>query len=806
MTRPLFALLVALTLAAVAAAQGVDAPEPAVSAEQVQQSIARAVAYLYSIQDAQGTWEDAPTRERWMVSAPDEKIARDRDREFGGRTALPTLALLYAGEDPKGEKLAKALKFLTEIEVHGTYACAIRASVWSKLKDPKAKPLLARDALWLMEAMTRADQSIPGAFSYVKPFPGPHDYSNTQYGVLGLRDAAIRGVEVPAKYWEAIQQNMITGQAPTGAWGYYHAVEPTQTYGSMTVGCLANLYITIDMLQALEGRFNGRDARDCGRRQVPEAVDKALAWMDRNLPVDFGLKQGGDPQLKENQGQHGVGRYYLYGLERCASACGRKTFGGVNWFQEGAKYMMRVQDADGGHKATYFGNQVHTAWAILFLSKGNAPVFFNKLDTKADWNNDPRDMSNLADFMGDALEQRVNWQVIDINDPVETWLDAPVLFFNGHDVPKFTDEQKKKLRLYTDSGGTLVAEACCSKVEFLRAFRQLAKDVWPEWELQALDRKHPLFDFQLKIRGSVPKALHINDGCRSSVFLLVDDASCAWNQNMRAAYQPYFELGLNLARYASDKRQIRSRLFYVPSLFKELAAQGKAVPSDASAADRRIVLADWPTDGRRLTDIRGLRHLTETLKQAAGVTLEVVTLNDQKLDDLDKAAILHMSGHHSFAVSPENLARVQAFIKRGGLVWADAQCGRQAFQESFEPFAKALVPDSTLAQQGKPSLPVRVWARIPATDPLMTGQGLTAQGFDLSRIRYKQAMQMKETSAALQELKSGGRRVLVYSPYDITCGLDGHDCPNCLGPQRNDALMIAANIVLSVPPPETKSP
>ncbi len=79
----------------------------------------------------------------------------------------------------------------------------------------------------------------------------------------------------------------------------------------------------------------------------------------------------------------------------------------------------------------------------------------------------------------------------------------------------------------------------------------------------------------------------------------------------------------------------------------------------------------------------------------------------------------------------------------------------------------------------------------------MTGRGLPRQGFDLSRVRYKQALGLKESSAVLQEVKIGGRRALVYSPYDITCGMDGHDCPNCLGPKRNDALKIAANIVLS---------
>ncbi len=790
----LFALFVGLSLVVAAHAQGVDAPEPSISAEQVQAAIKKSVAFLYTMQNDKGTWETGATPEEAAQKPGPSVDAVQAKRDFGGHTALAVLALLYAGESPKDPKIQKAIKFLEEAELSGTYASGIRASVWSKLNDHRFKPRLSADAKWLLSAIHKADGTLMGCFSYTSPYPGYDDYSNTQYGVLGLRDAAIRGVEIPTNVWEAIENNMITGQCSNGGWGYHFVDAPTpeKSYGSMTVGCLANLYITQEMLQVkFEGPFNGRDAKDCGHRKPPEAIDKALAWMDRNIPVDFGLKQGGDTQVVLNQG-HGVGRYYLYAMERCADACGRKMFGGVNWFQEGAKYLMAHQDPDGGSKANYFGNDIHTDWTTLFLSKGQAPVFYNKLDTKADWNNDPRDIANLSEYIGDELEQRVNWQVIDIRDPVETWLDAPCLFFNGHEFPKFTDEQKKKLRLYTDSGGTLVAEACCSNGAFIRGFRQLTVELWPEWELQNLDRKHPIFEVQHKVVGKVPQIMHMNDGCRSRVFLFLTDASCPWNQNARQSYPGYFQLGMNLARYASDKRTTRSRLFFTPNLFKELAAQGKTAPT-ASAGEVALTLADWPTDGKRLTDSRGLRHLAETLMTAANVKLEVVTLADQKLDGLDKAQVLHMSGHQSFVVSPENLALVQAFVKRGGIIWTDPQCGRDAFKTSCDAFLKKLAPPAART-------------RIAPNDALITGKGLPRPGFDAAKIRYKQAVPFAENAPVLDELRIDDRRAVIYSAYDLTCGLDGHDCFNCLGPERNDALKIAVNIILSALPTAPKTP
>jgi len=772
-----------------ARAQGVDLPAPAVDAREVDQAIRRMVGYLYSTQTDRGHWEMKDNPTAYKGHEAEERLTR----EFGGTTALCVLALLYAGESPQNEKLARAIKWLTEIKMTGTYAVGLRTSVWSKLNDPKYRRLLLRDAAWLIDAMTTADGDVPGSFAYTRPLSGSlGDFSNTQYGVLGLRDAALRGVEIPAKYWQAIEQRMIDTQGADGGWGYNaHILSPPaeHTYGNMTVGGLANLYITLERLIArFEGPFNGRSARGCGMRKPPEAIDKALAWLDRNLPVDFGKKPAGDGTPNPTNRGHGMGNglYYLYGLERCGHASGRKTFGGLDWFQEGAARILQgLRGRD--HWSRYsnlHGPEVNTSWAILFLSKGQAPVFYNKLDTGADWNNKLRDMANLSRFMGDELEQRINWQVVDAGDPVETWLDAPILFFSGHDIPPFTDDEKRKLRLYTDSGGTLVAQACCSRREFVRGFQRLAAEVWPEWELQMLDRKHPVFSFHYEIRGRVPRMMHIHDGSRSCVFLVCEGMAGAWNQDMRTRYPTYFQLGLNLARYASDKRQLRSRLsFHGLPVLKELAEEGKPVPA-RPATPVAITVADYPTDGRRLTSIRGMRHLAELLDEAVNVTVRRVQVTDHKLDGLDQVDVLHMSGHHTFVVSEENLGRLKAFVERGGVIWADAECGRDGFNDSFPKFLERLLPGAALEAVGP-------------DDPLVTGKHLPREGFDLKSIRCKQALRGTRFRPMLKQVLSGGRRVVIYSPDDLTCGLDGHDCANCRGPERNDALKIACNIILS---------
>jgi len=750
--------------------EGVDMQPPSISAEEVEAAIKLKVKYLYSIMKDYGHWEATETREAAIQAAGERSSTADRD--FGGRSALIVLALLYAGENYKSDKLRKALTFLAETEFKGTYVSGIRASVWSKISNPRFRELLKVDAQFLMDAATRRDATINGFFSYARPGGAAGDHSNTQYGVLGLRDASIRGIEIPMAYWQAIEKHMIDLQFPDGGWSYRTIKGDVSRppYGNMTVACLANLYITHDRLQALYQTpcYRGKGIRV---HREPEAIDKGKAWLDKHLPALFGLAPG----------RRGVNLYFLYGLERCAHASGRKTFGGVNWFEEGAKWIIRRQAPNGSH--SQYGVECGTSWALLFLSKGTGAILFNKLDTGADWNTYPMDIPNLSKWCGDELEQRINWQVVDIDEDVRTWLDAPILYFNGQKIPPFTDEQKKKLRLYTDSGGTLVAEALCSNAAFTRGFKDLAKEVWPEWELQLLDRRHPVMASHYQIRGTPRRIMHIHDGCRSRVFLVTQDMACAWHQRLLLKYKHFFKFGMNLARYASDKRLLRSRLFFQKWEIDELRAKGKPVP-EVSLERGKLTLVDWATDGARRSDIRGMRHLRETLHEGCNVALKTVPVANHQLDDLSGVRVVHMSGHHTFTASDENLEKLRAFIKSGGLIWADAQCGREAFNESFPKFLAKLLPGARLKDVGQ-------------SDPVITGKGLPRDGFDMTRVRYKRALKFNLFQAALKEVRLDGRRVVIYSPHDLTCGIDGHWCWQCRGPERNDCLKLCANIVLS---------
>jgi hypothetical protein len=172
---------------------------------------------------------------------------------------------------------------------------------------------------------------------------------------------------------------------------------------------------------------------------------------------------------------------------------------------------------------------------------------------------------------------------------------------------------------------------------------------------------------------------------------------------------------------------------------------------------------------------------------ASNVTVTRRVFNDHDLSGLDQVKVLRMSGLHTFNVSDANLEKLRAFVKGGGLILADAQCGRDGFNESFPKFVEKLLPGSKLKN-------------VMGSDAIITGQGLPRAGFDMVKARYKRVLKFNQFKPELQEVRLDGRRVIVYSPTDLTMGLDGADVWECKGLERNDAQKLCANIILSALP------
>ena len=233
---------------------------------------------------------------------------------------------------------------------------------------------------------------------------GWEDNSNTQFALLALREAAVAKVDIKRRTWELAEAHYIDTQNRDGGWGY-HIAQPST--GSMTCSGIGSLQICEQMLEAGEEDLNPDGTPKCCNRtpHSNRALRRGVEWLGRHFAVGVNPgEQGGMWPL-----------YYLYGVERAGRLSARRFFGPHDWYREGASYFVdRQAMQDGSFTGTTAAETdpvVASSFALLFLSKGLAPVLINKLsypktsedrklddDTLPNWNLHPNDVRNLTEF------------------------------------------------------------------------------------------------------------------------------------------------------------------------------------------------------------------------------------------------------------------------------------------------------------------------------------------------------------------------------------------------------------------------
>jgi len=289
-------------------------------------AIDRGVDYLTDRQDLDGSW------------------AGDRNHYKVGGTALNAYALVKSGTRPEHQALRRALAYIDANPPEKTYEAGCVLMLYGAL-DHETYRDRARDILEDLLDWQIGDWGYPGG--HANPSTGHVDLSNTQYGALGLWAASEMGLEVPAVAWRRLAEATLRYQRADGGFGYTPGAAPK---GSMSAAGAAILALCIPNL---EGGI---------QREAEIGLDAALAWLDTNF------KPG------ENTGAgRGWLLYYLYGVERVGAFADRDTFNSMNWYQEGARFLLKQQKP----KGEWHGDGrvlANTSFALLFLNKASASV------------------------------------------------------------------------------------------------------------------------------------------------------------------------------------------------------------------------------------------------------------------------------------------------------------------------------------------------------------------------------------------------------------------------------------------------
>ncbi|QDT16118.1 DUF4159 domain-containing protein [Alienimonas californiensis] len=782
--RPLAAALVLCTLLAPSLTPSAVAQD--LSSEEVKRSIDRGVAALAKLQRANGSW-DSPG-----VS------------HIPGSTALCVLALLNSGEPVDSPPVAAGLKYLRdlptgEIVGGGTYDTSLALMAFAAAKEPR------RDSA-RMQSLTRAleDGRVKegrnrGGWGYGLPsVGGSADRSNSQYAVLGLRDAAYAGVPVQRQTWEDIANYWVGPNAQNRDGGYTYTGAGGGARGSMTVAGIATLSILKSMLRQDELNPDGTP-NCCGEndaeRELERSVEAASDWLTRYFAVSR------NPQYNSHT------LYYLYGLERAGRLAGRRFFGEHDWYREGAAWLLRNQNPrTGGWVGNGFGETneiVGTAFSLLFLAKGLSPVLMNKLkydDGQAGddaWQTHPADARNLTFHVSGLPKwpKLVTWQVLDLQKAVAAGdlagaLQGPVTLITGRDAPQFSPVEVKFLRDYVDAGGFLLGVATCDGGDFRAGFERLVAQMYPEDapKLDRLTEEHPVFRSEYLLNADVVELYGADLGCRTPIMFSPVDLSCYWD-----LWTPYdlpdrdpqlltqitqkVNTGVNILAYATGREP--------PD---KLEAKDPVAEVGARDAVERGLLqvAKLRHEGEWDAAPRALRNLLLALNRTAGVaaSTKVKSLTPGDMN-VFRYPVLYMHGRGAFSLGQAERERLRTYLENGGVLFADACCGSEPFDRAMRELMGELFPESPLT-------------RIPPDHELFSEQ----IGFDLSRVRRRVPAAVGAGALDadvvvgepfLEGVTVNGQLAVIYSKYDISCALERQTTAACAGYLPEDALKIGIN-------------
>ncbi len=726
-----------------------------VTAEEVDAAVERAVQYLMNTRNADGGWGDYGSEGHLFRH---------------GHDVCGLMGLAYAGVPVSDPRLQKALDVALEAELDKNYAYDVRVIALSQLYprlprelQERVKKRLVADVKWIYDA-----QCDEGDWNYTGT--GRGELSNTQMALLALHEASKVLVELPQDVWKKALKRYLETQKPDGGWNYGHRSSihaDDEPYGSMTAAAVASLFIIRDKLYRGTGCpcRGGQSPRQ--GREVDLAIRRGIEWVRQNFVVG------------ENPHRGAWQMYWPFSCERVGLASGIKYFGKHDWYKEMAADLLANQRADGG-----WASPSNTALAIAFLVKGRAPVLMNKLQFKGEWNNHPRDLANLAQYVGRQKEQRIQWQVINLDVPVQQWHDAPILYISAESKIELSDEHKAKLRRFTDTGGTILFEASCGNREVALWWQRTCREIWPEWELRLIEREHPLWTADQKISGRLPRLMGASDGVRTFLFYSKADISCPWNVQAVLRHRQLFDLGGNLYMYATDRGKLRSRLAERRTGAGEKYAA--ATPTAPGEAALKLVRIKHGGEWYLARNYHPWQELAADLGETVGLTVterDPVAPGEPLPEDTD---LLYYSGQAGSALTADGAAWLKSWLAGGGFLVAEAVLGDPEFKTAVERFV------------GQAGLELRA---LPEDHPLLTGQMGKATGYDVREVDFSYALRAARVGRPAPELLGiydGETMVGLFSPFDILFSQTGVRAFGNRGYAANDARAIATNLALFV--------
>jgi len=404
-----------------------------------------------------------------------------------------------------------------------------------------------------------------------------------------------------------------------------------------------------------------------------------------------------------------------------------------------------------------------------------------------DWMTDPADLNTLLEWTSAKLG--INYRAMEADfahfsfDPRE----LPAILLAGHNKFQLTDEIRQKLGRYVADGGTILGDACCGWNDFAESFRQEMELIFPGRPLRKMLPDEPVFSSYYKLGafnykkgdGSIesgePCLESIDFGCRSGVIFSPADLTCGWDghehpRGTRVVIDQARQIGANLVTYILGSYQL-GRFLSSTKVYYEAEAPSR----DDFVFAQLIHEGDWDPDPSAVHNL--LKHARDNSTLEVKFKRENVQLKDPKAATYP---LLYMTGHREFVWSQEEAGRLLRYLKAGGILLADACCGRMNFDTAFRRELAKVVANQPLE-------------KIPLDHPIYHCH------YDITTVDYTPRGREDFGPFDAPELEGitlDGRLAVVYSKFDLGNGWEQFPHAYSYGLRDESALKIGTNVIV----------
>jgi hypothetical protein len=404
-----------------------------------------------------------------------------------------------------------------------------------------------------------------------------------------------------------------------------------------------------------------------------------------------------------------------------------------------------------------------------------------------DWMTDPADVNTLLEWTNEKLG--IHYRAVESDfahfsfDPRE----LPAVLFAGHNSFQLNDEVRAKLARYVMDGGTIIGDACCGWNDFAESFRKEMELIFPGRPLRKMLPEEPVFSSYYKLGNftyqkgdgsrydDVPCLESIDFGCRSGVIFSPADMTCGWDghdhpRGLRLTIDLARQVGANLITYLLGSYQL-ARFLSTTKVYYEAEAPSR----DDFVFAQIIHDGDWDPDPSAVHNLLKFARDNSTLE--VKFKRQNVRLTDPQVANYP---LLYMTGHREFVWSNDEVAFLQRYLKAGGLLLADACCGRMSFDMGFRREISKVFPNAQLE-------------RIPLDHPIYHNL------FDIQQVDYTPRVREdfgQIDTPELEGISIDGRLAVIYSRFDLGNGWEQFPHPYSYGLRDEAALKIGTNAIV----------